>query len=65
MKTEKEFRVCWIQQKQSLRGTLQPYRSTSGNKKNLKQPKFTSKGTGKRTNGSQNQQMEKNKDQKN
>lgn len=63
MKMEKKIQNLLDITKAVLRGTSQPCKSTSGNKKSLKQPKFTLKGTRKRTNRSPNQQMEKNKDQ--
>ena len=44
-----------------IRGSLQQYNFTSGNKKNLKQPKLTPKATKeRRTNKTQSQQKERN-----
>ena len=37
-----------MRQKQFQESSLQQYKPTSGNKKNLKQPNLTPKGTGKR-----------------
>ena len=39
-----------MQQKQFQKSSLQQYKPTSGNKKNLKQPNLTPKGTRKRKN---------------
>ena len=54
-----------MQQKWFQQGSLQKYKSSSGNKKNLKQPNFTTKATReRRKNKSQSQQKERNhKDQ--